>query len=309
MNLFFSGIGKNVIEQDERLGSPRYRLFSCHSQYFKYAWNTSALMPTIDNEFEILYDSGAFTAWTKGEEVNLVTLGDTYERLFDQYGHTGRGVYFINLDKIPGAPGRTASLEEIEECLKVSDDNFNYLRNRLGDIIIPVFHQNESEERLHVVAAAAPYICISPRNDVAEKSRVSWAAEVHSKLPPGLKTHGLATTGHPMMTRVPWHSVDSATWIMIAAYGHVYVNHRLQFCSVSSDSPNKQSLGHHYDNLSKQEQDNFHVKMDGYGFELEELQRDFVTRAIWNRLVMSEIQRDVSSRPITAPVQAGLFKL
>lgn len=300
MNLFFSGVGKGLIEMDPRLGSPRFRLFSCHEQYFKYAWETSALMPAIDKEFEIMYDSGAFTAWSKGDEVTLDPLIETYSRLVDKYHGSGRAIWLINLDKIPGSPGRTAEADEVQEAIRISDENFHRLVDKFGPCVVPVFHQGEEMSRLDEICAQAEYVCVSPRNDVAEKFRVMFAREAHARTKTlGRRTHGLATTGWNMMSNVPWHSVDSATWIMIAAYGHIYLQDEhggvaLQMVSVSEDSPNRYEHSKHYDNLCDAEKDVLNENMKKWGFELDLLKKDFVQRAIWNRLAMSELYRSIN---------------
>ena len=307
MNLFFSGVGKGVIEADERLGSPRYRLFSCHGAYFKYAQKTGPLVSTIDDQFEIMLDSGAFTAWTKGEEVTLDHLIRDYSTLIEEFGYDASKVWLINLDKIPAEPGRDPTPQELEEAIRISDENFYKLREVFGDRIIPVFHQGEGEERLAEVTRMAKYICVSPRNDLGERHRRTWAQETHQKLPPGVRTHGLATTGYPMMTTMPWHSVDSATWIMIAAYGHIYFNEKLQSVSISDDQPNRHEADKHYINIVDAQKEILHQQMEEWGFTYDGLRSDFVERAIWNRLMMSRLYRSIDE--ITQPAQVGLFDL
>lgn len=307
MNLFFSGVGKGIIECDERLGSPRYRLFSCHGAYFKYAQKTGPLVGTLDDQFEIMLDSGAFTAWTKGEEVTLDHLIRDYSTLIDDFGFDINKIWLINLDKIPAEPGRDPTPSELDEAIKISDDNFHILRETFGDRIVPVFHQGESEKRLSEVCDMASYICVSPRNDLGERHRRTWASEVHAKLPKGIRTHGLATTGYPMMSTIPWHSVDSATWIMLAAYGHIIYNEKLQCVSISDDQPNKHDIDKHYINISNAQKEIVVQQMEDWGFTYDGLRSDFVERAIWNRLMMSRLYRSLGE--VTQPLQEGLFEL
>lgn len=307
MNLFFSGVGKGVIETDERLGSPRYRLFSCHGAYFKYAQKTGPLVSTIDGNFEIMLDSGAFTAWTKGEEVTLDHLIRDYSTLIDEFGYDIEKIWLINLDKIPAEPGRDPTPAELREAIRISDENFHKLVDVFGDRIIPVFHQGEDEARLAEVCNMARYICVSPRNDLGERHRRTWASEVHGKLPDGIRTHGLATTGYPMMSTIPWHSVDSATWIMLAAYGHVLYNEKLQAVSISDDQPNRHDLDKHYINISDAQKEVLHQLMDEWGFTYDGLRSDFVERAIWNRLMMTRLYRSIGE--VKVPIQEGLFEL
>lgn len=296
------------MEMDARLGSPRYRLFSCHGSYLNYAVKTLPLCATLDNEFEIMLDSGAFTAWSKGEEVTVQHIIDVYSRLLDKFGHLGRGFWLINLDKIPGAPGVTASTPELQDAIKISDENFHLLVDKFGDIVLPVFHQNEDNARLSEVVGMGKYICVSPRNDLPETMRREWSQEVHALLTRETWTHGLAATGHPMMTKVPWTSVDSATWIMIAAYGRVYANHRLSAVGISVDSATRYEKENHIDNLNYEERNTLLQMIEDRGFDLELLQTDFVERSIWNRVIMSELYRGIDHQSITH-VQESLLDL
>ncbi len=146
----------------------------------------------------------------------------------------------------------------------------------------------------------ADYVCVSPRNDLAEGVRRQWATEVHAELPKGKTTHGLAATGYPMMARVPWGSVDSASWIMLAAYGKIYINGRLNQMAISSDSPTRMhDKEEHYDNLNWQEKMQLEQRMEEWGFTLSKLQEDFVERSIWNRLMMSQLYRTVGDVKIS----------
>jgi len=308
MKVFFSGIGKGTVEGDPRLGSPRFRLFSCHGNYFQFALKTFPLCATIDQEFEVMLDSGAFTAWTKGEEIEVEELIRTYGTVLDKWGHLATKCWLINLDKIPGSPGRTAGPEEMDEAIRISDVNYERLVKEFGDVVLPVFHQGESSARLAEVAAMGDYINVSPRNDMGERLRVKWAKEVHSKLPPGVRTHGLAATGLPMMQDVPWHSVDSASWIMVASYGHVWWPGTMQLVSCSDDSPTRYEAGKHYTTMAEPQQKAFEAFAEKYGMTMDELRSDFTHRMIWNRLVQSEIYRDIPAE-VSKPLQDGLFDL
>jgi hypothetical protein len=248
----------------------------------------------IDSNFELMFDSGAFTAWSKGEEVTLEHLIPVYEGLLEKYDGTCNAIWLISLDKIPGGKGRTATPQEIHEAIRISDENFYRLVDRFGPRVLPVFHQNESDERLLEVSAMSEYICVSPRNDLPERARVVWSREVHTLLPKGKNTHGLAATGYEMMTTVPWGSVDAASWLLIAAYGGVYVDRTLRTLAVSEMSPQRHEKNNHFRTLRKHERDLLAARFAEKGFTVEEMETDFVPRAIWNRVMMSELYRSVT---------------
>lgn len=61
-------------------------------------------------------------------------------------------------------------------------------------------------------------------------SYMKWADSIYQVLCPAsngykptVRTHGFAMTSHKLICRYPWWSVDSATWVKLAAYGWLLV--------------------------------------------------------------------------------------
>lgn len=76
---------------------------------------------------------------------------------------------------------------------------------------------------------------------------------------PVIKTHGFAMTSWDLITRWPWWSVDSATWVKVAAYGHIIVprwtpeggfrfDRPPMTVTLSNKSPNQKEKDKHYKN-------------------------------------------------------------
>lgn len=293
MNLFFSGGLLDRTEYDPRLPrGMRYRLVSCHGAYVGPGKKVLNAMIDVGEPFELMLDSGAFTAWSKGHEVELEDLIEIYDSMLDAYGDKAAATWLISLDKIPGEKGRTASEEEILEAIRISDENFTVLQKRYGDIVLPVFHQNESTARLHEVAAMSSYICVSPRNDLAEPSRRAWSKEVHALIP-GKRTHGLAATGYAMMSQVPWGSVDSATWVLLAANGAVLFGPTLKAVHVSNESSNLKNKDQHLRTMSPAHQRAFEQFVENNGFTVPGLEEDFFERMMFNRIMMERASKAI----------------
>lgn len=309
MKLFFSGFGANGIELDPRYPrGPRYRLLSCHDSYLKIAHKFSEdLRNGMEDEFSLLLDSGAFTAWSKGHEVVLDDLIAVYDEMMNANYHRAKNIWLISLDKIPGSPGRTADPAEIAECCRISDVNFEILKRRYGDRVLPVFHQGEPSSRLHEVCDMAEFICVSPRNDLHESQRVRWSAETHALIP-GKMTHGLAATGYQMMHTVPWFSVDSASWIFCATNGAILMNHRMKVLQMSDQSSSQKTTDQHFKTLPEIAQRAFRNFVESRGFTIEGLVSEFRERLIWNRVILSEIQYAIPDK-IDIPVSDSLFDL
>lgn len=312
MNLYFSGGPTDQIELDPRLRpGKRYRLMSCHDNYIRQAHKTSQALIAAGQPFELMYDSGAFTAWSQGKEVVLDDLIRIYDTMLEKYEPHSEHTWLISLDKIPGRRGETATPEQIEEAVRVSDANFEILQKRYGERVLPVFHQNESDDRLHEVAAMAPYICISPRNDLHEGSRRRWSQEVHDKIP-GKFTHGLAATGYAMMTQVPWGSVDSATWVLLAANGTVFRDEKLRAIKISDQAGTLKDHDQHYRNMAPRFQKEFEEFVERRGFTIEGLETEFYDRMIYNRVMMTEVMEALPPPDVIAkqvPLEVPLFGL
>lgn len=255
-----------------------------------------------------MLDSGAFTAWNKGGEIELEPLVEVYGEMIERYSDGLKAIWLINLDKIPGQRGRTATEEEIDAAIKVSDNNYSILNRHFGSRVLPVFHQNESKKRLHEVASMADYICISPRNDLGEKHRISWAAEVHSLLG-GKKTHGLATTGMKMMEMVPWYSADSAWWLSTAINGSImYVSQTgiIKTVLVSEKSPGRKDKNQHYISMAPKIQNYIDERLAVHGFTFKEVAEHHTPRMLMCIYEVLEWMKISEVKPIPS---GGLFDL
>jgi len=286
------------------------RLCSCHDAYVRDAkrWAGIASKPETGIT-KMLLDSGAFTAWSKGKRVDINHLIATYNEVMALADHSKVKIWLINLDVIPGQAGVTASAEEVEEAIRQSDINFNILVKEFGECVVPVYHQNESEARLHEVMGMAKYICASPRNDLPEWTRVQWAEEVHSKLLPGITTHGLATTGVQMLNRVPWWSVDSAAWLYSGAMGKVdcWNNGSWVSINISKESPDRYNYGKHYDNCAKPIKDVVEARAAFHGIDVAKMRDDHMARKLFNGLELLEFLKVFKFQP--KPMQESLFDL
>jgi len=310
---YFSGIGNFSVAQKEELSLLcEHRLQSCHKEYVKQTRDWMYYASQHKNQVEIMLDSGAFTAWNKGKVIELAPLIQIYGELIESYEHGLRKVWLINLDKIPGQRGRTASSEEIDDAIRESDANYEILFSHFGNRVLPVFHQNESKERLHEVCGMADYICVSPRNDVAEKYRISWAAEVHTLLAKEtkkIKTHGLATTGMHMLRNVDWFSADSAWWMQTAINGSIfYLAHDgdLRTIQVSDRAGARKDAGQHYTTIVPAMQREIDKRLALHGFTIKDVAEHHTPRFI---ACIYEVVEWLKVSKVAPLHQVGLFDL
>lgn len=170
-----------------------------------------------------ILDSGAFTAWSLGKQVDVRALGAFAQRRSELWPST----ITVNLDVIPGEKGRTSTRTERLDGMRKSVANADYLRS-LGLRVMEVFHQDEPMSFLYELAdrrQPGEVLGISPRNDVTPNQKLEWQNNVfaalvrhcgHDAFPP---CHGLAVTTDRLMRAFPYYSVDSSTWVNAFRYG------------------------------------------------------------------------------------------
>lgn len=218
----------NVREAYEALRETQHKstLLSFHykaaqPRYEEYAWSQDGA--------RVLLDSGAFTAWSLGKQIDLQRYAEWALGVVAKWGDHLVQLDAVNLDRIPGEKGRDATRAELQAAMRESIANADQLR-AAGLRIVEVFHQDEPLEFLDELLHRLPprsILALSPRNDVAVSERVKWlrgtvlphllTRYAPSDLP---RMHGLAATAKAVMSGFPFYSVDSASWIVGMRYGH-----------------------------------------------------------------------------------------
>lgn len=171
---------------------------------------------------KLMLDSGAFSAWKRGIEINRQEYADYIKRnihLLDSY---------VNLDVIPGAPNRKRTQAEVEDSAQRSYKNQQWFK-RQGLNPIPVFHQGEDFRWLHrYIDDGEPYIGISPSGDYPTVTIKPWLDQAftittNDKGLPIVRTHGFGVASFELLKRYPWYTCDATSWVLTAAYGSIYV--------------------------------------------------------------------------------------
>jgi hypothetical protein len=170
-------------------------------------------------------DSGAFSAWSLGEKIDVREYTDWC--LKHRAQHPELPQLHIALDVIPGERGRIAQPEERAAGMKASLRNGDLMRSQQLPIM-EVFHMYEPFEFLdELLARRQPgeLVGISPRKDRPTRDRIAFIDAVFARmmeqhsidaLPP---LHGLGCSSRDMIWRYPWWSVDSSTWNSMAMHG------------------------------------------------------------------------------------------
>ena len=200
------------------------------------------------SKVELFLDSGAFSAFTKGVEIDL----DAYCAFIRE--HLDILTVYANLDVI-GDPEATLRNQKAMEAKGLKP--------------LPCFHYGEPLRYLHHYLKHHPYIALggmaanSQGTALRNEVRQSWLDSIFGEHIcgadglPKVKVHGFGLTSLPLMLRYPWYSVDSTSWVMTGRMGFVLVpkpwrghlGDPWKVC-VSSQSPTKSEEGEHIDSLS-----------------------------------------------------------
>lgn len=177
--------------------------------------NAVKMLKMFRPDTNIIIDSGAFSTWNSGYQVNRDELLYFYKGIKKEFPHAN----FINLDVIPGEKGRKPTEKEADLACQLSWENFLWFKQN-GIMTLPVFHEDDNWDYLHMMMKETDYIAISPANDSSTKRRMVWLDRTYSILKADYKTHGLAATSKKLLERYSFYSVDSINWKTVLIFAN-----------------------------------------------------------------------------------------
>ena len=256
----------------------------------------------------LLFDSGAFSAWSKGEQIDI----DEYVQTIIEHENIINAAE--NLDVIPGSKGnRQISHEQNITAASSGWLNYIYILSKLRHLdrddlcsrIMPIHHQGESIDTLKMmIDYGCKYVGVSPSNDARTSQRMKYLDEVYNylgSLPERILTHGYAVTSESLMKAYNWFTVDSISWIYSAGFGTIKTPFG-NFCV--SEDPRSLKIK---DNLrivvdsegniqfgnatyNKQKQDIIEYVKNRLMMDFSELSQDYFYRALANILYFKDFE-------------------
>lgn len=179
---------------------------------------------------KLLIDSGAHSAHTKGVKLDLEEYIGFVNDNIDKMS------LYVQVDKIPGVYLQPKTAKDFLEAPELSWENYLYMREKSKDWtkLIPVFHQGEDLKWLENMCnyefedgSHIPYIGLSPRGDVSLQAKYDFSAACFAVIQrsknPNVKTHAFGATSLSMLERLPYTSADSTTWVLVSAFGQVWI--------------------------------------------------------------------------------------
>ena len=170
-------------------------------------------------KIKLFLDSGAYAAWSRKVDLPL----KEYIRYLKRNGDAMFA--YVNMDTIPGVFGK---LRQPGDFDKSATQSYETLQRMLdaGLRPIPVIHQGEQLSWLERhIEEGHDYIGVSATKDPFADHQ-TWLDQAFSlicdkKGRPRVKVHGFGITTPKLLMTYPFYSVDSTSWLLSPAYGHL----------------------------------------------------------------------------------------
>ena len=249
------------------------------------------------DDAKVFLDSGAFSAYTLGVEIDLPTYCEYIKRNADLW-RVEDGVMMASVLDGIGDPLKTYQNQLAMESHGVRP--------------LPCFHAGEDERYLEHYVKNYEYITLGGMVGSTTKQLCTWLDRMWERYlvdgsgRPRCKVHGFGITAIPIMERYPWYSVDSSSWIQSAAFGSI-ITPEWGPLSVSEKSPARHDAGQHATTLTPIEQEYVLQLLERQGFTYERLSTVYESRAaynLWSFRVVNEMMNAANDyEKFTARIQ------
>ena len=232
---------------------------------------------------KVFLDSGAFSAFTKGVDVDIRGYCDYIKR---------------NLDIIENVDGALCAsvLDGIGDPLKTWQNQM--AMEQMGVRPLPCFHYGEDERYLEWYIENYDYITLGGMVRISTPQLFHWLDRIWDKYltdgsgRPRLKVHGFGLTTQSLMERYPWFSVDSSSWVQIAANGRILVP-GLGAMPVSLKHPSAKQHNRHLNTIPDLQREGLVKRITEQGFDIERLQVEYVSRWTYNCWAFTHINENL----------------
>ena len=256
---------------------------------------------------KLFIDSGAYSAWTRGVEIDV----DEYIAWINE-----RADYidlFGQVDVIPGDKIHGATMQQVIKAAEKTWENYLYMRERVKypERLLYTFHVGEPIQYLERALEwkdpqgdLIPYIALGGMVGKSESIRRSFLDNcfdaIRRSSNPDVKVHAFGMTSFKLLSNYPITSADSTSWIMTGANGGIMTD--MGTVIVSEQQSNQPS---HYSHLPKHLQKGFEESIAEYGFTLDELSHSRDKRIIFNARYMHKKASELVYNP--GPKKLSLF--
>lgn len=251
---------------------------------------------------QVFLDSGAFSAFTKGIEVDMAA----YCRYIKENDDI--------IEKIDGIVCASV-LDGIGDPLKTWQNQL--AMEKMGVRPLPCFHYGEDERYLEWYIANYDYITLGGMVPISTPQLKLWLDRIWENYlvdgsgRPRLRVHGFGLTTVSLMERYPWYSVDSSSWVQIARVGGMLLMPEARVLNVSNQSPQRRVEGQHIDTLTPIQRQAVEAKLQACGVDTERMRETYLSRWCYNIWAFDQLGRKITAEKEKHPEfhgdQIGLF--
>jgi hypothetical protein len=249
---------------------------------------------------KVFLDSGAFSAFTMGVDVDLPAYCRYIKENEDIIENIDGNVCASVLDSIGSAEGTYENQMKME---------------KLGVKPLPCFHYGEDEKWLEWYVDKYEHITIGGMVPISTPQLKIWLDRIWEKYlidgagRPKIKLHGFGLTTIPLMERYPWYSVDSSSWVQIAANGGILYTKNWKALSVSENSPSRKVHNQHFSTLVPEHQQSILDHLRKQGYSMKRLETEYLSRWAYNCGAFTRLEDHVmaTQKDTFTPDQLGLF--
>lgn len=251
---------------------------------------------------KVFLDSGAFSAFTKGVEIDMRGYCDYIIRNEDIIEKVDGTILASVLDGI-GDPLKTYQNQLAMESMGVRP--------------LPCFHYGEDERYLEWYIANYDYITLGGMVPISTPQLFLWLDRIWGKYltdgsgRPKIKVHGFGLTTPALMERYPWYSVDSSSWVQIARVGGMLMLPEARVINVSNQSPSRRVEGQHITTLTPPLQEAVYKKLAACGVDTDRMQETYLSRWCYGIWAFDQLGKQITEAkkgdPRYIPDQETLF--
>lgn len=249
----------------------------------------------------VFLDSGAYSAFTKGVEVDLDAYCEYIKRNADIIERVDGVAYASVLDGI-GNPRLTYdNQKKMEEA---------------GATPLPCFHYGEDERYLEYYLDNYRYITLGGMVPIGKPQCRLWLDRIFEKYivdangRPKVKVHGFGLNTFSFMLRYPWYSVDASSWVQHAAMGNIILpwEDGILYFPISDFSSSIHKHNAHFNTIPAQARERMVWEVERRGYTVADVQTKYLSRWIFNIAAFREIQDQLFNKEKTfLPESYGIF--
>ena len=247
---------------------------------YHYVYRQSFVEKMRRDGVQIFLDSGAFSAFTMGVDVDL----KAYCRYIQENGDI--------IEKIDDAI-LASVLDGIGDPLKTYENQMEMERN--GVRPLPCFHYGEDERYLDYYANNYSYITLGGMVPISTPQLYHWLDRIWEKHltdgagRPKVRVHGFGLTTMKLVERYPWFSVDSSSWVQTARTGGMMMYPDARSLQVSSQSPMRKVEGQHIDSMPAVQREALEQRFRELGVDTQRMRDTYLSRWAYNIWIFGKL--------------------